>query len=76
MFVKLRKIILEKDVVISSLKVALVVGSILNLINQGNAILDLNVNHINWFKLILTFMVPYMVSTYASVRVKLNMVEE
>jgi len=35
MFLKICKTILEKDIIISSLKVALVVGVILNLINQG-----------------------------------------
>lgn len=72
MLLKICKTLLEKDVVISSLKVALVVGSILNIINQGDVIFQLDIEKINIFKLILTFMVLYMVSTYASVRVKLK----
>ena len=72
MFIKICKALVEKDVVVSSLKVALVVVSILNIINQGEAIFKLSFEGINWFKLVLTFMVPYMVSTYASVRVKLK----
>lgn len=72
MLVKIYEALVEKDVVISSLKVALVVGSVLNIINQGDAIFKLNFEQINWFKLGLTFMVPYMVSSYASVRVKLK----
>ena len=67
---KIINIALEKDIVISSLKVALVVGCILNIINQGDALVHMNLESISWFKLGLTFVVPYMVSTYASVRVK------
>ncbi|MCP4122937.1 MAG: hypothetical protein GY751_14395 [Bacteroidetes bacterium] len=51
----------------ASLKVALVVGILLNLINQWEAIISLNLNSINWLKLFMTFCVPYLVSTYASV---------
>lgn len=61
------KIALQKDVVVSSFKVAIVVGVILNLINQFQPIVSLHFNEINYFKLILTFCVPYLVSTYASV---------
>ena len=50
-----------------SLMVALVVGTILNLINQGDALLgDVSVN---WIQLTLTYMVPYCVSTYGAVSV-------
>ena len=48
-----------------SLLVALVVGTLLNLINQGDALLG--AGHINWIKLILTYLVPYAVCTYGSV---------
>lgn len=71
MNLKLINIALEKGIVISSLKVALVVGCILNMINQGNHLVSMSFESINWFKLGLTFTVPYMVSTYASVRVKM-----
>ena len=67
---KIINIALEKDIVISSLKVALVVGCLLNIINQGDVLFHLNFQNVSWFKLGLTFVVPYMVSTYASVRVK------
>lgn len=48
-----------------SLNVSLIVGSILNLINQGDALLgrgDLDVP-----KLLLTYLVPYCVATYSAV---------
>ena len=53
-----------------SLVVALLVGTILNLINQGDAMvtgmpLDL-------VKLLLTYLVPYCVSTYGAVSYRLH----
>jgi len=72
MLLKICKTALEKDIVLSSLKVALIVGGILNIINQGNVIFTLNFKTINWFTLLLNFVVPYLVSTYASVRTRLK----
>ena len=48
-----------------SLIVALIVGSVLNLINQGDALLF--GGSIDWTKIALTFAVPYCVSTYGAV---------
>lgn len=47
-----------------SLLVALIVGTILNLINQGDVLLQGGT--INWTKLTLTFVVPYCVATYGA----------
>ncbi|MEZ5009129.1 MAG: nitrate/nitrite transporter NrtS [Chitinophagales bacterium] len=66
------KIAFQKAIVMDSLKVALVVGVILNLINQWTAIIELQWNTINYLKLTLTFCVPYLVSTYASVKTELR----
>ena len=48
-----------------ALIVALVVGTVLNLVNQGDALLA--GGPIDWIKLLLTFAVPYCVSTYGAV---------
>ena len=48
-----------------SFAVAVVVGTILNLINQGDVLL--NGAHLNLTKVILTFAVPYCVATYGAV---------
>ena len=53
-----------------SLRVAVVVGTALNLINQGDALLG--TGHVNWFKIALTFAVPYCVSTYSAVAYRLK----
>ena len=53
---------LRGDIVRRSLKVGAVVGTILVTINQGDALLAEIVT-----KILLTYCVPYCVSTYASV---------
>jgi hypothetical protein len=50
--------------------VAIVVGTILNLINQGDAILE--AASLNWIKIVLTYFVPYAVSTYGAVSYRLS----
>jgi len=45
--------------------VAIIVGTVLNLINQGDALL--HGLPINGFKLVLTYIVPYLVATYGAV---------
>jgi len=53
-----------------SFYVALVVGTILNLINQGDALFA--TAQINWIKIVLTYFVPYAVSTYGAVSYRLS----
>jgi hypothetical protein len=53
-----------------SLIVAVVVGAILNLINQGDALWS--GQSVDVTKLILTFIVPYCVATYGAVSYRLN----
>lgn len=48
-----------------SFGIAIVVGTILNVINQGDTILGGIA--INWAKFLLTYLVPYCVSTYGAV---------
>ncbi|OAF12444.1 hypothetical protein AYJ54_06340 [Bradyrhizobium centrolobii] len=50
--------------------VALVVGTVLNLINQGDALLG--ETPINWLKIVLTYFVPYAVCTYGAVSFQLR----
>jgi hypothetical protein len=49
--------------------VALIVGAILNLINQGDTVFS---GQLNWTKLVLTFAVPYCVATYGAVSFQLS----
>ena len=52
-----------------SFAVALVVGTVLNLINQGDALLG--PHPLNLTKLLLTYLVPYCVATYGAVSYQL-----
>ncbi len=53
-----------------SMLVAIVVGTVLNLINQGDALL--RDGHIDLIKAALTFAVPYCVATYGAVSYRLR----
>jgi hypothetical protein len=53
-----------------SLWVALIVGTILNLINQGDVLLT--GHHLDFAKLALTYIVPYIVATYGAVSFRVH----
>ena len=55
------------EVVGRSLKVALLVGTILAVINHGNVLLMQPLPSDLFWKIPLTYLVPFSVSTYASV---------
>ena len=55
------------DVAGRALRVALVVGTILIAINHGHAILAGDLEWDRVMRMVLTFFVPYAVSTYSSV---------
>jgi len=59
------------DIVRTALKVSLVVGLVLNLINQGSALLT--GGPLDWGRGLLNFFVPYCVSSYSAA---LNVVRE
>ena len=56
-----------------SFVVAVLVGTILNLINQGDALFD--GGSINWIKVLMTYVVPYAVSTYGAVSYRLSLLQ-
>lgn len=58
---------MSRDVVGRSLKVAGIVGTALVAINQGNRLLAGEWSTEIALKIVLTYLVPYCVSTYASV---------
>lgn len=61
---------LSDGVPLRSFLVALVIGTILNLINQGDSLLG--ETPLNWWKLIMTYFVPYGVYTYGAVSIQLR----
>ena len=54
-----------------SFAAAVVVGTILNLINQGDALFAGTAP--DWAKLVLTYIVPYCVATYGAVAFRLEL---
>ncbi|MCY7297147.1 nitrate/nitrite transporter NrtS [Alteromonas sp. a30] len=60
---QLTEFFIQPQVVKRAFIVAIIVGTILNIINQGENFLNQSVV---WWKVILTYMVPYCVSTYSS----------
>ncbi|MBS3848581.1 nitrate/nitrite transporter NrtS [Devosia sp. BSSL-BM10] len=55
---------LSPQVLRKSLLVAFIVGSVLNLINQGDAMMS--GQGVSVFKIVLTYCVPFLVSTYGA----------
>ncbi len=63
---------LRRDIVLSSLKVCVVVGTVLVSINYFDRLFSGNLSGIDYFKMLLMYCVPYCVSTYGAVSVSLK----
>jgi Mg/Co/Ni transporter MgtE len=57
----------SRVIFIRSIRVSLVVGTVLAIINHCDAIIDGTFNSTNLFQVILTYLVPFLVATYGSV---------
>jgi PAS domain-containing protein len=62
-----RQLAFEKKTATRAFRTAIIVGLILNFINHSQAFITLSFNNINLFTVFLTFIVPYLVSTFSSV---------
>jgi len=60
----------EASILKRSVMVSAFVGTILMIINHGDVILAGNLTMTHIFKIILTYVVPFLVSTYSSVESK------
>ena len=61
------KLALSKEVAFRALKVSMVVGTILGFINHGSDIIANTLVSEQIVKIVITYFVPYSVSTYSSV---------
>ncbi len=61
----------KKETVVSSLKISLFVGTLLNLINQTDAIIGLDFNKLSIINVLLTYIIPYIVASYSYIKAKL-----
>lgn len=59
-------ILIRRHIVINALRVSLVVGLLLNVINQGSAFMDGLT--IAWGQVLMNFVVPYCVASYSAAR--------
>lgn len=59
---------LSKKVARSALKVSILVGTLLALINHGAAFVNMEFSTDRIAQVLLTYLVPYCVSTYSSVK--------
>ena len=66
------RLAVSRNVVQRALFMALIIAPILVLINQGEYILGNNSGEFSWGKVVLTFLVPYAVSTVSSVNTLLQ----
>lgn len=57
---------MQKQIVVRSLKVAAVVGTILVAINYGDKFYPLAMASGDWVKIAMTYCVPYCVATYSA----------
>lgn len=65
-------ILCDTEMILKSFKIALVVGTLLNIINQAEIIFALDYVNIDYLKSLLTYMVPFMVSSYTAVSMKMK----
>ncbi len=61
------KLVFSKQVVQTALKLSIIVGTILGLINHGQDIFALTLSRGQIIQIMVTYLVPYSVSTYSSV---------
>lgn len=60
----------SRKIAVNSLRIALVVETILNLINQGTAIMAWT--GISWGHVLLNYLVPYCVASYSAAKNELG----
>ena len=61
------EIVTRSDVILRALKMASIVAIVLAIINHGDHILLGTMTATNWIKVLITFCVPFCVSTISSV---------
>lgn len=66
------EIAVSPNIIDRALKVSFIVGTALNLINQWGALTTIDFENINIMKLILTYLVPYSVTTYTATVLKVE----
>ena len=58
----------ERAIVMTAARIAVIAGTLLNIINQGPQLL--HGARVDWGRLVLTYVVPYVVSTISAVQIR------
>jgi len=66
------EVAISDDIIQRATKVSLIVGTTLNFINQGEALLSLDFQNLHLMKFFLTYLVPYSVTTYTATALKIE----
>ena len=56
----------EKHIVVNALRVSAVVGTLVNLINQGGPLMDRQAP--SWIHVMLNYLMPYLVASYSAAK--------
>ncbi len=64
------EVFFSKSVVSNSIKISIFVGTILNMINQGEKFI--NGHPISWVHFFLNYLVPYLVASYSASKNLIN----
>lgn len=60
----------DQNTLLYAVKLAIIVGTILNLINQGDYLMSGSYDFINWPKLLMTYCVPFCVSMVTNISMR------
>ena len=60
----------DRSILVGGLQVSAVVGTVLNAINQGDRLLAQRWGDVVWWKIGLTYLVPFCVSVYSAARIR------
>ena len=63
---RLLQLVCSRRIVINAIKIAVVVGTVLNLINQGSAFMANS--GISWIHVLLNYLIPYSVASYSAAK--------
>lgn len=67
------KTALSRHIVINAFKIAIVVGTLLNMVNQGERLFQGGT--ISWLHLMLNYLVPYCVASYSATKNEIELRE-
>ena len=62
------EIAIQRPVRRRALRIAIIVGCVIAMINHGDHLLNMTLQRAEVLKIVVTFLVPYCVSTYSSVQ--------